>query len=73
MVKKKRNSKPPRNLHVIGSKHPLSKLTEEQVKVIRDTYKKLGCTQDELAKCYGVARQTISKVVNGKRFTHVES
>jgi hypothetical protein len=71
MVKKKRNSLPPRNPHVVGSKHPLSKLTEEQVILIRKTHQEIGCSQMELAKCYGVARQTISKILNGKRFKHV--
>jgi DNA-binding transcriptional regulator LsrR (DeoR family) len=71
MVKKKRNSAPPRNPHVVGSKHPLSKLSEEQVLVIRKAYQELGWTQQEIATRYGVARQTISKVVNGKRFKHV--
>lgn len=68
MMKKGRNSKPPRNPHVAGSKHPLSKLTDQQVKLIRKTYHELGCSQEELAKCYGVVRQTISKVVNNKRY-----
>lgn len=71
MVKKKRNSPPPRNPHVVGSAHPGAKLTEQQVLLIRNTYAKGFGTQQELADCYGVARQTISKIVNNKRFKHV--
>jgi hypothetical protein len=67
MVKKGRNSKPPRNPHVVGSVHPGSKLTEQQVSEIRMMYSR-GSKQKELGRHYGVARQTISKVVNNKRY-----
>lgn len=70
MVRKKRNSPPPRNPHVVGSVHPLAKLNEAQVLEIRDLYRK-GSVQKDLAQQYGVARQTISKIVNNKRFKHV--
>lgn len=70
MVRKGRNSPPPRNPHVVGSVHPGAKLNEEQVADIRLMYGK-GLKQQQLADMYGVARQTISKVVNHKRFKHV--
>lgn len=70
MVRKKRNSKPPRNPHVVGSIHPLAKLNESQVVEIRRLYAS-GKTQQSLAEIYGVVRQTISKVINNKRFAHV--
>jgi len=70
MVKKKRNSKPPRNPHIVGSVHSLAKLNESQVVEMRRLYA-CGKTQQSLAEIYGVARQTISKVVNNKRFAHV--
>jgi hypothetical protein len=70
MIRKKRNSPPPRNPHVVGSVHPGSKLTEAQVLVIRGLYAR-GETQLAIANMYGVARQTISKIVNRKRFKHV--
>lgn len=55
--------KPPRNN---GS---TSKLTEKDVKVIRDI---VGLfTQKELCEAYGVSRTTMSRVVNGLRWTHV--
>ena len=70
MVRKKRNSPPPRNPHVVGSVHPGAKLNEDQVLEIRKLYEQ-GWTQLALGSKYGVVRQTISKVVNHKRFKHV--
>lgn len=70
MMRKQRNSLPPRNPHIVGSAHPGAKLNEEQVQEIRNQYRH-GVTQKEIAIQYGVARQTISKVVNHKRFKHV--
>jgi hypothetical protein len=70
MISKRRNSKPPRNPHVIGSVHPGSKLNEMQVVEIRALYAQ-GKTQKELADVYGVARQSISKIINRVRFKHV--
>jgi DNA-binding CsgD family transcriptional regulator len=70
MVKKKRNSKPPRNPHVVGSVHPLSKLHDSQAVEIRCLYAD-GKTQQNIAEIFGVARQTISKIVNNKRYAHV--
>ena len=70
MMKKGRNSVPPRNPHVVGSFHPGAKLNEQQVIEIRALYLQ-GWKQQSLADTYGVVRQTISKVVNNKRFKHV--
>jgi hypothetical protein len=67
MMSKGRGSKPPRNPHVVGSSHPLSKLTEEQASQIRMLYS-TGALQKEIAKVFGIARQTVSKVVNHKRY-----
>lgn len=53
-----------------GSEKPLAKLTENDVIKIREEYAK-GCLQIELASKYGVARQTISSIVNRKAWTHV--
>lgn len=54
-----------------GSEKPLSKLNEEDVRNIRKEYED-GCLQIELAERYGVARQTISSIVNRKAWTHVQ-
>lgn len=70
MMRKGRNSLPPRNPHVVGSVHPCAKLNEDQVVEMKKLYAQ-GWTQKELASKYGVVRQTISKVVNNKRFKHV--
>ena len=70
MISKGRNSPPPRNRHVVGSVHPGSKLTEDQVVHIREAYSR-GVKQKDLAQQYGVVHQTISKVVNNRRFKHV--
>ena len=70
MISKGRNSPPPRNPHVVGSVHPGSKLTEDQVVRIREAYSR-GVKQKDLAQQYGVVHQTISKVVNNRRFKHV--
>ena len=69
MVRKGRNSKPPRNPHVVGSVHPGSKLTEEKVREMRELSAQ-GWKQRELAERYGVVHQTVSKVLSGKRFKH---
>lgn len=70
MLRKRRNSPPPRNKHVVGSVHPGAKLTEQQVLEIRSLYDQ-GKTQQELADKYGVVRQSISKIVRRVRFKHV--
>ena len=70
MRRKGRGSTPPRNPHVVGSVHPGAKLSEDQVSEVRSLYSK-GYTQQSLAEMYGVARQTISKYINYKRYKHV--
>jgi hypothetical protein len=70
MMRKGRNSVPPRNPHVVGSVHPLAKLDEQKVQELKALYNQ-GWTQKQLAEKYGVVRQTISKVLLGLRFKHV--
>lgn len=48
------------------------KLTPEQVREIRSLYKPWVCTFEYLASVYGVSRQTIANVINGKNYTHVK-
>lgn len=69
MIRKGRNSKPPRNPHVVGSVHPGAKLHESDIPEIRKLYSE-GCTQKQIADKYGVVHQTISKILLGKRFKH---
>lgn len=70
MIRKGRNSPPPRNPHVVGSVHPLAKVNEDQVIEMRELYRK-GWKQKSLSEKYGIARQTVSKIINNKRFKHV--
>lgn|SRR5690606_9776142 len=48
-----------------GEIHPSSKLSESQVRAIREEYRKGGVTQRELASAYGVSRQQISRIARG--------
>jgi hypothetical protein len=70
MVKKKRNSKPPRNLHVVGEKHPLSKFSDQQVLQLREMHKS-GSSIYKLAKDYKVANSTMQRIIQGKRYKNV--
>ena len=53
-----------------GEKHPMSKLTEREVKLIR-TYAGEGFKQQELAEMFGVKRSTISAIVTRKSWRHI--
>ena len=54
-------------LHLVGVRHPLAKLTEVDVIAIRNSQE----TGRALAKHYGVAPTTISKIRLGKRWKHI--
>ena len=54
-----------------GESNHQSKLTEEEVKKIRDLYSTKQYTQKELASSFGVERTCISKVVLYKRWANV--
>ena len=53
-----------------GSHNPQSRLTEDQVRGIRVLLAQ-GTPRSEVAVRYGVGRQAISKIANGRRWTHV--
>ena len=53
--------------YVVGEKNNFSKLTEEQVKYILNSSEK-GV---ELAKLYGVDKNTISKIRTRKQWKHL--
>lgn len=67
MVKKGRNSPPPRNPHVVGSVHPRAKFTEEQVKLMRAEHA-AGKTMYRLAKEHGVCQSTMQRIIHGQRY-----
>lgn len=50
-----------------GEKRPLAKLTEEQVKII----KQLDLTQRRLASMFGISQMSISKIKSNKIWKHV--
>jgi group I intron endonuclease len=54
-----------------GSKSPVSKLTEENVIDIRNTYSEKLMNQRELSEKYGVLPSTINLIINRKRWTHI--
>lgn len=56
-----------RDKHLSGENHPLSKLTESQVRII------LGSTKmgKELAKEFNVGPMTISRIKRGLRWPHI--
>jgi hypothetical protein len=55
-----------------GSKNPIAKLTEDQVREIRATYVRKKGNRKIFAERYGVAEGTIKGVVLGKSWTHVK-
>ena len=54
----------------IGSKNPRAKLNESKVADIRAA-NKIGSTNEDLARIYGVHRATIFEIVSGKKWRHV--
>jgi hypothetical protein len=50
--------------HAHGSRHHWSKLTDEDVDLIRCAYETLPVTQEQLAVAFGVYQRTISRLVN---------
>lgn len=53
-----------------GIKHPLAKLTEEQVRAIREAPRRHGIGA-ELARKFGVHRNTINEIRRGDKWTSV--
>ena len=54
-----------------GEKNYRSKLTEQDIINIRKDYSKGGITQTKLGKKYGVRQDTISTIINRKRWKHI--
>tara|TARA_R110000868_G_scaffold72695_1_gene211509 strand:+ start:171 stop:641 length:471 start_codon:yes stop_codon:yes gene_type:complete len=54
-----------------GETQLTSKLTEQQVREIRQKYIPWKYTQEKLAEEYGVGRTIISYIINNKNWTHV--
>jgi DNA-binding XRE family transcriptional regulator len=63
------NTKP--ECRTLGSRNGCAKLTEADVRSIRDLYSSGTVSQCDLAKHFGVRQQAISRIVSGKRWPHV--
>ena len=55
-----------------GSKNPLSKVTEDQVKEIRKLYKETKISQQKLAERYGIDQTVVSRIILHKSWKHVK-
>lgn len=56
-----------------GEKHPLAKLTWEQVREIRERYAAGGITQRELGAEYSVSRERVGELVRGSGWSETRS
>jgi len=54
-----------------GEQNNQAKLTEATVREIRSTYAAGGVTQKELAERFGVSRESVWNILNGKTWSHV--
>ncbi len=52
--------------------NPSQKLSEDQVKEIREIHAKGSVTQRALSKRYGISEGQISRIVNGIRWAHLD-
>ena len=55
-----------------GEKNPSAKLTEQQVIEIRTRYANGGITHTQIAKEYGVSRQTISYIISRHTWAYLQ-
>lgn len=55
-----------------GSAHPSAKITEEQVREIKQLIKERKLTQGEIAARYGADRTTVANIKAGKSWGHVK-
>jgi hypothetical protein len=67
MVRKGRNSPPPRNPHVVGSMHPGAKFTEDQVRAMRADHA-AGKSIYRIAKETGSNQSTMHRIIRGVRY-----
>ena len=54
-----------------GERHGMAKLTEEQVRLIFNSYYDGGCTQQKLVDYFGVSKTTIGDIVHKKTWRHI--
>jgi DNA-binding transcriptional regulator YiaG len=65
MVTRGRASKNLTRRYERGEKHPLAKLTDDQVREIRDRFDAGGTSQSRLAVEYSVSQSLVSKIMRG--------
>ena len=68
---KGRDSKPPRNPHIVGTVHVGAKLTEDKLLAARARIA-AGEMQKKIAAEYGIHQATLSKALSGKRWRHMQ-
>jgi len=54
-----------------GSKHHHSKLSENQVILIRKIHEAFGISGKKLGRAFNVCQQTISTIISRKRWVHI--
>lgn len=59
------------NRHSFGINHPISKLTEDNVRSMRHEYSLGGISQRKLAEKYGVNRATAYNILSKKLWKHI--
>lgn len=57
---------------IVGSANGNAKLTEPDVRLIRELYKHDGITYQDIAEKFEVHFETIRKVVKGRAWTHIK-
>jgi len=58
--------------NTFGERNKHAKLTDKKVNSIRSEYRENSkVTQSELAKTYGVSRETIGNIINERSWTHI--
>lgn len=55
-----------------GEQHPARKLDDETVRLIRAAYIPGQIKMSDLGQQYGVTKQTISRIINGVSWKHVQ-
>jgi DNA-binding MarR family transcriptional regulator len=55
-----------------GKDHHMARLTDDQVRKIRLLYKQNKYSQYQLSQRFGVSQSQISRIVNRKRWTHLD-
>lgn len=59
-------------LHVRGERAPSAKLKEAQVREIRRLHQETGIGKKKLAQMFGVSKPTITSIIRGKTWQHIQ-